>query len=137
MAQSTNSRVEKFARRLVHGLAIAFWLALALLGGLRLLQSLKLKTWLVEIGVNPGPLYLAITGAAQLLAALLALAVLFSHWRRAGLVIRLLAALWMLAFWIDRIWIAVSPAARVNDVFVAVFMAFWLLILWTDTSQQK
>lgn len=132
-----NPRFEIFARRLVHGLTIAFWLALALLGGLRLWQSLELKSWLVEIGVTPGPLYLAMTGAAQMLAALLALGVLFSRWRRAGWVVRLLAALWTLGFWIDRIWVAVSPAARVNDVFVAVFMALWLMVLWTDTSQQK
>lgn len=137
MASSTNSRFENSARRLVHGLALAFWLALALLGGLRLWQSLALKSWLAEIGVAPGPLYLAWTGAAQMLVSLLALALYFSRWRRAGLAIRLLAAVWVLAFWIDRIWIAVSPAARVNDVFVAVFLAFWLLILWTDTAQQK
>ncbi len=132
-----SSRLETFSRRVVHGLAIAFWLALALLGGLRLWQSLALRPWLAEIGVQPGPLYLTLSGAAQLLVALLALALFLSRRQRSGPLVRLLALLWMLGFWIDRIWLAASPAARVNDAFVAVFLLLWLVILWAATSQQK
>jgi hypothetical protein len=132
-----SSRLDKLALRLVRGLAITFWLVLALLGGLRLWQSLALQPWLLEIKLYPGSLYLALTGAAQMLVAFLALAALFAHRQSAGLMVRLLAALWMLGFWIDRIWVASSPAVRVNDAFVAVFLAFWLLIIWTSTSQQK
>lgn len=132
-----NSKLEAFSRRVVHGLTVAFWSVLALLGGVRLWQSLALKPWLVESGVQPGPLYLTWTGVAQMAAALLALIAYFSQGRRAGWIVRLLTLLWMLAFWIDRIWIAVSPAARVNDIFVAVYLAFWLIIIWSATSQQK
>jgi len=131
------SKLEAFSRRVVYGLTVAFWSVLALLGGLRVWQSLELKTWLVESGVQPGPLYLTWTGAAQAAAALLALVAFFSRGRRAGWIVRLLALLWMLGFWIDRIWIAISPAARVNDVFAAIFLAFWLIVIWTATSQQK
>ena len=132
-----NSKLESFSRRVVYGLTVAFWSALALLGGVRVWQSLALKPWLVESGVQPGPLYLTWPGAAQMAAALLALAAFFSHGWRAGWIVRLLSLLWMLGFWIDRIWIAVSPAARVNDTFAAIFLAFWLIVIWTATSQQK
>lgn len=128
---------ERFGTSAQHWLTIAFWSVLALLGGLRVWQSLALQDYLVEVRVQPGPLYLTLTGAAQMLAAGLALAAFLSRWRRGGLAVRLLAALWVLGFWIDRIWVASSPAVRVNDAFVAVFLAAWLLILWAATSQQK
>jgi len=121
----------------LHWLTIVFWVVLMLLGGLRIWQSLALQDYLVEVGVQPGPLYLTLSGAAQLLVAGLALAAYLSNWRHGGLAVRLMAVLWVLGFWIDRIWIAVSPAARVNDAFVAAFLAAWLLILWAATSQQK
>ena len=128
---------ERFGTSAQHWLTIAFWSVLALLGGLRVWQSLALQDYLVEVGVQPGPLYLTLSGAAQTLVAGLALAAFLSRWRRGGLAVRLLAALWVLGFWIDRIWVAISPAVRVNDAFVAVFLAAWLLILWSATSQQK
>lgn len=128
---------ERFGYGALRWLTILFWSVLALLGGLRLWQSLSLWPYLLEVNVQPGPLYLALTGAAQLLAAFLALAAYLSRWKHAGLAVRLLAGLWLLGFWIDRVWVAVSPAARVNDVFVAVFLAAWLLLLWTATTQQK
>jgi hypothetical protein len=128
---------ERFGTSAQHWLTIAFWSVLALLGGLRVWQSLALQDYLVEVGVQPGPLYLTLSGAAQTLVAGLALAAFLSRWRRGGLAVRLLAALWVLGFWIDRIWVASSPAVRVNDAFVAVFLAAWLLILWSATSQQK
>lgn len=132
-----NRGLERFGYSALHWMTIAFWSVLALLGGLRVWQSLALQDYLVEVGVQPGPLYLTLTGAAQILAAGLALAAFLSRWRRGGLAVRLLAALWVLGFWIDRIWVASSPAVRVNDAFVAVFLAAWLLILWAATSQQK
>jgi len=128
---------ERFGTSAQHWLTIAFWSVLALLGGLRVWQSLEQQDYLVEVGVQPGPLYLTLSGAAQTLVAGLALAAFLSRWRRGGLAVRLLAALWVLGFWIDRIWVASSPAVRVNDAFVAVFLAAWLLILWSATSQQK
>ena len=128
---------ERFGTSAQHWLTIAFWSVLALLGGLRVWQSLALQDYLVEVGVQPGPLYLTLSGAAQTLVAGLALAAFLSRWRRGGLAVRLLAALWVLGFWIDRIWVASSPAVQVNDAFVAVFLAAWLLILWEATSQQK
>jgi len=128
---------ERFGTSAQHWLTIAFWSVLALLGGLRVWQSLALQDYLVEVGVQPGPLYLTLSGAAQTLVAGLALAAFLSRWRRGGLAVRLLAALWVLGFWIDRIWVASSPAVQVNDAFVAVFLAAWLLILWAATSQQK
>lgn len=131
------SRLNSFAQWLVRALTIAFWAALAILGGLRLWQSLELKPWLIDVGVKPGPLYLTLSGAAQALLAIVALAVFCSKKAWKKWLVFGLALIWMLGFWIDRIWIAVSPAARVNDGFVAVFLAFWLLILWTATFQQN
>lgn len=132
-----NRGFERFGYAALHWLTIAFWSVLALLGGLRVWQSLALRSYLVEVNVQPGPLYLTLTGAAQLVVAGLALAAYLSRWKRGGLAVRLLAVLWVLGFWIDRIWVAVSPATRVNDAFVAVFLAAWLLVLWAATSQQK
>lgn len=132
-----NRGFERFGYAALYWLTIAFWSVLALLGGLRVWQSLALRSYLVEVNVQPGPLYLTLTGAAQLVVAGLALAAYLSRWKRGGLAVRLLAVLWVLGFWIDRIWVAVSPAARVNDAFVAVFLAACLIVLWAATSQQK
>ncbi len=132
-----SARLESYGRWATRALAIAFWIVLALLGGVRLWQSLALRPWLFKLNVQPGPLYLTITGAAQLLAAGLALAAYLSKRTWAAWPVRLLTLLWMLGFWIDRIWIAVSPAAQVNNAFVAVFLALWLLIIWAATSQQN
>ncbi len=132
-----SARLEAFGRWVSHALTIGFWAALALLGGLRLWQSIAQGPWLVKVGVRPGGLYLTLSGAAQLLAAGLALAAFLSRRPWARWPVRLLTVLWMLGFWIDRIWIAVSPAAQVNNAFVAVFLALWLVIIWAATSQQN
>ncbi|GAP12345.1 hypothetical protein LARV_00078 [Longilinea arvoryzae] len=132
-----SSRLEDFGRWVSNALTIAFWAGLVLLGGLRLWQSLTLEPWLVEVGVKPGPLYLTLTGTAQALAAGLALVAYLSRRPGSKWLVRALAGLWLLGFWIDRIWIAVSPAAQINNLFVAVFLALWLLIIWAATSQQN
>lgn len=131
------SRLNSFAQWLVRALTIAFWAALAILGGLRLWQSLEQSPWLINVGVWPGPLYMTLSGAAQALLAIVALVIFCSKKTWGKWLVPGLALIWMLGFWVDRIWIAVSPAARVNDGFVAVFLALWLLIIWTATFQQN
>jgi len=93
-------------------------LVLSLSGWLRLQQSLARWDDLSQAGLQPGPLYLAITGA---LAGLAGLVVCIALWRRSrwapGLTIVVLVSciIWL---WVDRLWIARSPAALTNWPFL-------------------
>ena len=93
-------------------------LVLSLSGWLRLQQSLARWDDLSQAGLQPGPLYLAITGA---LAGLAALAVCIALWRRSRWAPGLALAVWIgwiVWLWVDRLWIARSPAALTNWPFL-------------------
>ncbi|MFZ3078457.1 MAG: hypothetical protein WA109_02125 [Bellilinea sp.] len=111
--QSTTSRRPWWLKLLAFGM-----LALSLSGWLRLEQSVARWDALSQAGLQPGPLYLAITGA---LAGLAALAVCTAIWRRSrwtpGLTLAVLVG-WIIWLWVDRLWIARSPAALTNWPFL-------------------
>ena len=93
-------------------------LVLSLSGWLRLERSFARWDDLNQAGLQPGPLYLAITGA---LAGLAGLAVCLALWRRfrwaPGLTHAVLVG-WIIWLWVDRLWIARSPAALTNWPFL-------------------
>ncbi len=93
-------------------------LVLSLSGWLRLEQSLTRWDDLSQAGLQSGPLYLAITGALVGLAGLVAGIAL---WRRSRWAPRLTLAVvvgWIIWLWVDRLWIARSPAALTNWPFL-------------------
>ncbi|MHB0964950.1 MAG: hypothetical protein ACYC36_00715 [Bellilinea sp.] len=93
-------------------------LMLSLSGWLRLEQSLARWDDLSQAGLQPGPLYLAITGA---LAGLAGLVVCIALWRRyrwaPGPTLAVVVG-WIIWLWVDRLWIARSPAALTNWPFL-------------------
>jgi len=92
---------------------------ISLWGWLRLEQAIYRWNALIEAGVFPGPFYLAISGGVIGIAAL---AAGWSVWRRLKfappLALSILAG-WILWLWVDRIWVARSPTALDNAVFLA------------------
>jgi hypothetical protein len=101
-------------------LLLAGLFVLSVYGWLRFQQSLSLWKILIQIEVWPGPLYLAISGAAWGLMGLIAVLALFFRLTWAiqyTKVIVLLMAAW---YWFDRLVLVQSEAARTNLVFMAL-----------------
>jgi hypothetical protein len=95
--------------------------ALSLLGWLRLQQALFLWDILNEYGIQPPPIYFAISGAVWGSAALAAAVSLFLRLRWAGwytLGMALGIALW---YWIDRLFLSQPPATQADLPFAVVF----------------
>ena len=93
---------------------IAGLLLLSLSGWLRFEQALTNWAYYREIGIQPGPFYLAVTGV---LGGLAGLAAGVSLWLRQKWAIFLAGGvilLWQLWSWIDRLWVASSPGVLAN-----------------------
>jgi hypothetical protein len=97
------------------------WLLLlsAMYGFQRLGVSLYAWDTLQELGMQPGPLYTALSGGIWGLASLVSGAGLFFGWRWAPAYTRV-AALGLAAFyWVDRLALTRSAVAQVNEPFAA------------------
>jgi len=105
-------------------------LALFLTGWLRGIGSIARWGQLTQLGVQPGPLYLAVTG---MLVGLLGLAGAIGIWARsrwAPVYCNLLMFIWLAWLWIDRLLIAVSPIARSNWPFLAGASVLLLVVVF-------
>lgn len=76
-------------------------LILSLTGWLRLYQSFYQWQWLVELGVNPGPLYTAVSGAVSGLAAGVGAAALWLHLSWSKRYIQICVLVLMAASWLE------------------------------------
>jgi len=93
-------------------------LILSLTGWLRLGQTIARWDSLVEAGILPGPLYLAVTGVLIGLGALAAAVTVWRRSRQAPRLVLLLLVVWLVWSWVDRLWIATSPTALSNAPFL-------------------
>jgi hypothetical protein len=116
-------------------------LGLSIYGWLRLQQSLALWDILVQIGVWPGPLYLAISGAVWGILGLVAGIGLFlrKNWAtRFTQIAILFMAAW---YWFDRLVLVRSEAAQTNLVFMGLLtflaIAFTFAVLRKIERVQK
>ena len=116
-------------RSIWHKLLLVGLVGLSLSGWLRLYQSISLWADLQAIGVQPGPLYLAVSGALIGLAGLAAALSLWLRTRRAAPVAGGVVAAWLGWNWIDKLWIASSPLALDNWPFALA--ASLLLLVYT------
>lgn len=98
-------------------MALGFF-TLSILGWLRLFESLARWDMLIAIGVQPGPLYTAISGFLTGSLALAASIGLWFHARWAPIYTRAFTILWLTWFWIDRAFISSSPNALANWPFL-------------------
>ena len=127
------------------GRTIELWvlvliLLLGALDGLLRLQA-AVYTWkvLTEIGISPGPLYLALTGAAWGLALLAAAVGLFFRQRWAPRFTRIAAVVLALAYWVDRLAFTRAANTQVNWPFAAGATVFLLAFTFSvlELDRQK
>ncbi len=93
---------------------IAGLLLLSLSGWLRFEQALVNWAYYREIGIQPGPFYLAVTGV---LGGVAGLAAGVSLWLRRRWAVWLAGGViltWQVWSWVDRLWVASSPGVLAN-----------------------
>lgn len=118
----------------VRFLALIF-LILSLLGWLRLEQALLNQRLLVQLGAWPGPVYIALGGAVWGLAGLPVALGLWGRRAWAGPAARLAALIFLLTYWIDRLWFSAERAPVFNWPFsLGVSIAWLVLVFWITTS---
>lgn len=91
---------------------------LSLTGWLRLGQSIARWDSLAEAGIQPGPLYLAVSGFLIGLGALIAGVAVWRRSRAAPRLALLMLVVWVVWFWVDRLWVATSPTTLSNAPFL-------------------
>jgi hypothetical protein len=108
-------------------------LVLSVSGWLRMQQSIIDWQYLVEINLQPGPLYLMLTGG---MIGLLSIVAAMSVWlrKRWGFVFaRIIIIIWQAWNWADRLWIARSDTALTGWPFALgatiVIMVFVFAVL--------
>jgi hypothetical protein len=115
-------------------LALALF-ASALAGFLRMQAAFYAWDVLTQLGLQPGPLYAALSGAVWGCVSLAAALGLLFRQRWAPVFTRFGAAGLALFYWIDRLFFTRSPDAQVNTPFAAgmtavlLFFAFGVLAL--------
>jgi len=98
---------------------IAFGLLiLSLTGWLRLGQTIARWDSLLEAGIQPGPLYLAVSGFLIGLGALTGGVAVWRRSRSAPRLALLMLVVWVVWLWVDRLWIATSPTTLSNAPFL-------------------
>jgi hypothetical protein len=119
---------------------IAGLMLLSLAGWLRLHQSIVNWDYFVEIGLQPGPLYLALTGTLAGIAGLAAGISLWLHLRWSIFIAGGVILLWQTWNWVDRLWIASSPTVLANWPFALaatlVILAYTYLVLREEWSRK-
>ena len=89
----------------------AFFLTLyALVGWLRLYQTLLYWYYFLELGLWPHPIYLAVSGGAIGIGYSLALIFHLARFKHTARYIRFLGILLIVWVWIDRIWIGMRDS---------------------------
>ncbi len=109
----------------------------ALEGFLRLQAAVYTWSVLVNVGITPGPLYLALSGAIWGLALLVAAAGLFFRQRWAAWYARIAAVALALAYWIDRLGFTRSAEAQTNWPFMAGLTALILAFVFSVLSLER
>ncbi len=106
-------------------------------GFLRLQAAIYTWSVLAGIGITPGPLYLAISGAIWGLALLVSAAGLFFRQRWAAWYTRIAAVALALAYWIDRLAFTRSAVAQANWPFMAGVTVFFLAFVFSVLSLDR
>jgi len=114
-------------------LAVIF-LILSLLGWLRLGQALINRQLLTQLGAWPGPVYIALGGLVWGAAGLPVALGLWSRASWSGSAARLAALIFLLTYWIDRLWFSAERAPVYNWPFSLGVSAAWLILVYWITS---
>ena len=118
-------------KRWMHVFQVCVLLAYALVGWLRLYNSLRFWSYLQELGIWPRPLYLALSGGAIGLGFLMASFLLAIHSRVSVRVVRIICLLFLVWFWADRIWFSDQQAFILQlPISILISLVTVLLILF-------
>ena len=107
----------------------------ALIGWMRLVEALRFWDYLLELNIWPRPLYFAVTGAAIGASFTLAWVFLLLKLKVSGFFSRVLGGVFLLWFWIDRIWFSMREAFF-NQLLIA-FLITTVTLAWTFFLTQK
>ena len=113
----------------------------ALIGWLRLHESLNYWDYLIELNIWPRPLYFAVTGGLLGLGFTLAWIFLLLKLKSSARFNRILGMIFLIWFWADRIWLSLREAFF-NQLFIAFLITaitlgwMFLLIHKTDFKQK-
>jgi hypothetical protein len=123
-------------RKRSFGVTLLLWLVLSLSvwGLVRLLAALHFWDELNEFGASLSPLYLSITGAGWAVAGGVLLWSLFSGKLRARLAISLSIFLWLMGYWIERLFF---EAPRANLLFALIASALLLTITFVSAFNRR
>ena len=113
----------------------------ALIGWLRLHESLNYWDYLFELNIWPRPLYFAVSGGLLGLGFTLAWIFLLLKLKASARYNRILGVIFLVWFWTDRIWLSLREAFF-NQLFIAFMITavtlcwMFLLIHKTDFKQK-
>jgi len=119
-----NRKINQFNRQVIAILLAAG----AMIGWLRFQQSLRYWYYFIEIGLDPHPVYLAVSGALIGIAFSLALILLLMRrriTRKFILGMSMVTAAWL---WIDRLFV-IQPASRAAYLPSVILLTALLIIL--------
>ena len=118
------------------GVTLLLWMVLSLSawGLLRLFGALSWWEVLSQFGARLSPLYLSITGAGWALFGAVLFWGIFSRKSWAHLAMRASIILWLVEYWIERIFF---EAPRANLLFTILLSAFLLVVTLTITANRN
>ncbi len=104
----------------------------ALIGWLRLYETINYWRYLIELNIWPRPLYFAITGGLLGLGFTLAWLFLLLKFKASARYNRILGVVFLIWFWVDRIWLSLREAFF-SQLFTAFFITAvtlgWMFLL--------
>ena len=123
----------KIKRSFLLKLLVLAFLLLSLMGWLRLEQALQYWDLLKELGIRPGPFYIAFGGVVWGAAGLVNALLLWLRWVYAPLLAYATALFCTLWYWIDRLFLAQNDLANLNWPFALavnlILLIFVFLVL--------
>jgi hypothetical protein len=132
MLRSSRSRsplplwdAESMPQKRPFSVTLLLWLVLSLSawGAVRLFAAFRWWSVLKEFGARLSPLYLSITGAAWIVVGVVLLWSLFSGKSWARLAIPLSIFLWVMEYWVERMFFE-SPRANFSFALIASILLF-------------
>lgn len=111
-------------------------LILSVSGWLRLQQALAGWRDLTEIGIQPGPLYIAVTGGLIGAGGLVAALSVWLRSRRGFQFTRVFALIWQAWAWADRLWVSSAENAAAGWPFALGATALILIFIFAVLDEE-
>ena len=127
---------ESMPQKRPYGVTLLLWLVLSLSawGAVRLFAALRWWNVLDEFGARLSPPYLSITGAGWLVVGIVLLWGLFNGKPWPRLAIPLSVFIWVLEYWIERIFF---EASRANFWFALIASILLFIIVFISAFNQR